>query len=281
MKKDLLQFVALSSTVVFGAACVDAPTVTSPTSADIPVSAAPIKYGQLDGAKHPAVVLIIMDVDGAPAFRCSGMLIAPKFVLTAGHCTGEPGEFSALRVFTEADVQHGNNNYPYAGLNTVEATSWSSHPAFTEAAFSLHDVGVIELASPITLLSSNYGILPKLNQLDALKPSAATTFTTVGYGLQFVNPAKVVAEKVRMFATPHLVQINTGFTGAGSLILSNNARTGGSCFGDSGGPNLFGTSMVIAGVTSFGLNGSCGGTGGVFRVDRADVLAYIKSVVTP
>ena len=123
MKKNLLQFVALSCAAVFGAACADAPTVTSPTNVDIPVSAAPIKYGQLDGAKHPAVVLIIMDVDGAPAFRCSGMLIAPLFVLTAGHCTGEPGELSALRVFTEADVQPGNNNYPFAGPNTVEAAS--------------------------------------------------------------------------------------------------------------------------------------------------------------
>ena len=280
MKSHRLHFAALSCAVIFGAACADAPAVTSPAIADIPLRAAPIKYGQLDGTTHPAVVLIVMDVAGSPAYRCSGTLIAPTFVLTAGHCAGEPGEFTGMRVFTEADVQNGNNNYPFAGPNTVAATSWSSHPAFTEAAFSLHDVGVIKLSSPITLPPSAYGVLPVQNQLDALKPSAATTFTTVGYGLQFVNPAKVVAEKVRMFATPHLVQINTGFTGVGSLILSNNASTGGSCFGDSGGPNLLGTSMVIAGVTSFGLNGACAGTGGVFRVDRADVLAYINFALT-
>ena len=63
---------------------------------------------------------------------------------------------------------------------------------------------------------------------------------------------------------PQLVQINTGATGPQSLILSNNTNTGGTCFGDSGGPNFLGTGLVIAGVTSFGLNGSCGGTGGVF-----------------
>jgi secreted trypsin-like serine protease len=86
----------------------------------------------------------------------------------------------------------------------------------------------------------------------------------------------VEAELVRMFASPHLVQINTGFTGNFSLLLSNNASTGGTCFGDSGGPNYLGTSNVIAGVTSFGLNGSCGGTGGVFRLDRANVLDFVS-----
>ncbi len=111
------------------------------------------------------------------------------------------------------------------------------------------------------------------------------TFTAVGYGLQRVNnnpnDRQLVSQKVRMLAQPHLVQINTGFTGPQSLVLSNNASTGGTCFGDSGGPNLVGTSMVVAGVTSFGLNGSCGGTGGVFRVDRPEVLTFINHYLHP
>lgn len=59
------------------------------------------------------------------------------------------------------------------------------------------------------------------------------------------------------------------------MLLSNNAATGGTCFGDSGGPNFLGESLVVAAVTSYGLNGSCGGTGGVFRMDRADVLEFV------
>ena len=234
-----------------------------------------ITHGTLDGAAHPAVVLIVIDSAGSPLYRCSGTLLSPKVVVTAGHCTGEQGEFSGMRVFTESDVQNGDNNYPYAGPNTVEAKSWRSHPQFTEAAFFLHDVGVIELKSGVNLPASAYGKLPSVDQLDALKPSSATTFTAVGYGVQRVNPVKLEAEKIRMSATPHLIQINTGFTGPFSLLLSNNASTGGTCFGDSGGPNYLGTSNVVAGVTSFGLNGSCGGTGGVFRLDRRDVLAFV------
>jgi V8-like Glu-specific endopeptidase len=247
---------------------------TAPVSA-VPRTPVSITSGALDGNGHPAVVLIIMDVQGAPAFRCSGTLIAPKVVLTAGHCAGEPGEFSGLRVFTESDVENGNNNYPFSGPNTIEARSWQSHPQYTNAAFFLHDVGVVVLSRAVNLPADQYGRLPGLNQLDALSPSNATKFTAVGYGLQRVNPVQVEDELIRMFAQPHLVQINTGFTGSFSLLLSNNESSGGTCFGDSGGPNYLGSSNVVAGVTSFGLNGSCGGTGGVFRMDRADVLSFV------
>src|SRR5207244_10855881 len=56
-----------------------------------------------------------------------------------------------------------------------------------------------------------------------------------------------------LFPYTTLFRSNTpGFTGDFSLLLSNNAATGGTCFGDSGGPNYVGTSSVIGGVTSFG-----------------------------
>lgn len=247
---------------------------TAPALA-VPNAPAKITNGELDGSAHPAVVLILMEVAGTPAYRCSGTLISPTVVLTAGHCVGETGEFSGIRIFTESDVQNGHNNYPYAGPNAVEATAWYSHPQFTEAAFYLHDVGVVLLSKAVKLPASAYGRLPALDALEALKPSSSTIFTAVGYGLQRINPVFIEREKIRMVAEPHLIQINTGFTGPGSLLLSNNASTGGTCFGDSGGPNFVGTSSVVGAVTSFGINGNCAGTGGVFRLDKADVLDFV------
>jgi secreted trypsin-like serine protease len=262
--------------VLASASLLSACMADSTTATLAPSAPSLITNGSVDGNGHPAVILIVMDIAGSPAFRCSGTLLSPTVVVTAGHCAGEAGEFSAVRVFTESNVQNGDNNYPFAGPNTVEAKAWYAHPQFTEAAFALHDVGVIILKKSVTLpAGASYGQLPALNQLDALQPSSSTTFTAVGYGLQRINPAQVTSQKIRMVAEPHLLQINTGFTGDFSLMLSNNASTGGTCFGDSGGPNFLGTSNVVAGVTSFGLNGTCGGTGGVFRLDRKNVLDFV------
>ncbi len=133
----------------------------------------------------------------------------------------------------------------------------------------------------VELDEDDYATLPIVDQLDGLKTRRGqhkTTFTSVGYGLQEINPAHVTSERIRMVANPRLIQINTpGFTGDFSLLLSNNHSTGGTCFGDSGGPNFLGDSNVVAGITSFGINGNCAGTGGVFRTDRQNVLEFINS----
>ena len=62
-----------------------------------------------------------------------------------------------------------------------------------------------------------------------------------------------------------------------ALLLSGNAKTGGTCFGDSGGPNFLGTSNVVAGIQSFATNSTCAGTQGAFRVDRQNVLDFVNS----
>lgn len=237
--------------------------------------ASAITDGELDGNGHPYVGLMVaQDAAGNPLWRCSGTLLSSKLFLTAGHCTEAPA--AHVEIWFAADVQSGipGNGYPNTG--DVGGTPYT-HPQYDPNAFFLFDLGVVVLDKPMKM--SKYGKLPGLNSLDALQPNSKTTFTAVGYGLQksFPDPVADTALRIRMVAHPHLVQINTGFTGDFSLLLSNNANTGGTCFGDSGGPNFLGTSNVIAAVTSYGLNGTCGGTGGVYRVDRADDLNWLAT----
>ncbi len=244
--------------------------------------------GQLDGTGHPHVVLLLMEVGGKPAFRCSGTLLSATVLLTAGHCTDNfPGApYTGMRVFTESDVQAGlaagTNNYPNAGPNAVEAVDWHAHPLYETGPFYLHDVGVVILQAPGVVLDG-YGTLPTVNAFDSFKPKRGqkVTFTSVGYGLQqsFPDAAswKLHNVRTRYVAYPRLIQINGGIVGNYSMLLSNNANTGGTCFGDSGGANFLGNTNIVAGITSFGMNGNCAGTGGVFRTDRQNVLNFINA----
>ena len=244
------------------------------------VPASAITDGQPDGNGHPQVGLMVAQTaSGTPLWRCSGTLISSTKFVTAGHCTEPPA--ARAEIWFDDDVESGipGNGYPFNG--DVDGTTYT-HPDYDPNAFFLHDAGVVVLNTPVTGVT--YGTLPAVGSLDALKTRRGqqdVNFTAVGYGLQksFPDAAawKNSALRVRMVAYPKLNQIDGGIVGDFSMLLSNNAHTGGTCFGDSGGPNFVGTSLVIAGVTSFGLNGNCAGTGGVFRLDKADVQAFIAN----
>jgi secreted trypsin-like serine protease len=242
------------------------------------VPAGAVTDGELDGNGHPYVGLMVaQDAKGNPLWRCSGTLLSSTLFLTAGHCTEAPA--AHVEIWFAADVESGipANGYPNKG--DVGGTPYT-HPQYNPNAFYLFDLGAVVLDKPMKM--KKYGQLPALDVLDKLATQRGqqnVDFTAVGYGLQqsFPDAAswKNSSQRVRMVAHPHLLQINTGFTGDFSILLSNNANTGGTCFGDSGGPNFIGSSNVVGGVTSYGVNGNCAGTGGVYRVDRADDLSWV------
>ena len=240
--------------------------------------ASAVTDGELDGEGHPYVGLMVaQDAQGNPMWRCSGTLLSPTLFLTAGHCTESPAAHAEIWFASDVEAGRPGNGYPFTG--EVGGTTYT-HPQYDPNAFYRYDLGVVVLDEP--MVKDEYGELPSLNRLSQMARRRGlenVTFTAVGYGLQKSFPTaaawKNVAQRVRMVAYPHLIQINNGIVGDYSLLLSNNANTGGTCFGDSGGPNFIGSSNVVGGVTSFGLNGNCAGTGGVYRVDKADDLNWL------
>jgi hypothetical protein len=259
--------------------------------------AAAITDGSPDGNAHPYVGLMTAHAaDGSYIWRCSGTLVNAHIFLTAGHCTEAPAA-SAVIWFASGPITP-DPNFPAAGANNCAGItgypcggpgsytgSIHTHPQYDPNAFWTHDLGVVVLDGA-GFNPGSFGRLPALNSLDGLHPGRSTTFTSVGYGLQAAFPdaaaRKEIAVRQRMVAHPWLHSIGTPSLGDSSLILSDNAAAGGTCFGDSGGPNFLGSSNVLAAVTSFAKNSTCGGQGGVYRIDKADDLTWLATFgVTP
>jgi hypothetical protein len=243
----------------------------------IPVAA--VTNGEPDDGRHPFVGLMVADdADGNPLWRCSGTLISQTVFLTAGHCTEPPAASATIWFAEDVDAEPG---YPFIG--DVDGTTYT-HPDYNPAAFFLYDLGVVVLDEPVVM--DEYGELPELGVLDGIKGKyKGAALTAVGYGLQEINPNRYTGERIRLLA--HLDLINTkGVFGvprgtsikvSGSGVGGDNSDSGGTCFGDSGGPQFLTGTNTVAAVTSFGLNGNCAGTGGGYRVDQADDLDWLAT----
>ncbi len=252
----------------------------------VPVSAI-TRGGEPDAGEHPYVGLMVADdADGNPLWRCSGALISPTVFVTAGHCTEAPAAGATIWFDEDVDAGIPGNGYPFGGPGSFDGTAFT-HPLYNPDAFFLFDLGVVKLDGAGNTGLSSYASLPSVGDVDALgKGRKKAEVEAVGYGLQKINPVMIQADRVRLKAS--LFVINTqGVAGIGnfptgevlpsnSMMLSGDAKHGGTCFGDSGGPILSGDSDTILGVTSFGLNGNCAGVGGAFRIDRQAELDWIN-----
>jgi hypothetical protein len=247
----------------------------------VPVGA--VTNGTPDGDGHPFVGLMVADdVDGNPLWRCTGTLISPTVFLTAGHCTEAPAAGATIWFAENVDEEPG---YPLDG--DVDGTTFT-HPDYNPGAFFLYDLGVVVLDEPILL--SEYGELPELGVLDDIKgKDKKGALVAVGYGLQEVNPNRLTADRIRLTAPLDLlntkgvfgVPAGTSIKVSGSGVGGDASGSGGTCFGDSGGPMFLEGSNVVAAVTSFGVNGNCAGTGGGYRVDQADDLDWLATFSLP
>jgi Trypsin len=243
--------------------------------ASLAVTAGPaqaVLYGQPDNNEHPYVgVIRFFDEEGNYLWRCTGTLISPTVVLTAGHCTF--GTASAEAWFTEtapstAEVLSGD----YTRGITGETYTYPGYDDF--ATFpNTGDVGIVVLDKSVRL--STYGSLPTVGLADTLYKHEL--FTIVGYGIQDTQPVQV-ADVRRLQATVKLVSLQSGYSAGFNLQLSSNPgkpHQGGLCFGDSGGPVLYGTTILA--VNSFVINENCAGAGFSYRIDQPEILSWIES----
>ena len=253
-----------------------------------------ITNGQPDAGRHPYVGLLIFDdAPGHPAWRCSGSLIAPNVVLTAGHCTDGA---VAARFWSYEDMTYTHVPfplYPYGGLGSgaTEGTPYTN-PKYRSPenpygggkglpAFSYRDVGIVVLDDPVYM--DEYAELPAAGLVDTLKNK--TPVDLVGYGVQdqiMTYPgqpprARWTGPRVRLYAPSELV--SGKFVHSAEymrLALNPGGGSGGTCFGDSGGPDLLGGKDTVLAVNSYVTNVNCSGVGYSARVDIPEVLEWIN-----
>jgi hypothetical protein len=262
---------------------------------------------------HPFVGLIgFYDSDWNWVHRCTGELLSPTVVLTAGHCTddGSYGVLGHARIWFQQDA--GVNYDPATELDPVTgypdscsgtggdqlgifcATSGEmyNYGFHNFAGFpNIQDVGIVILDQPITGLGHATLAAPQtLDPLLKARGTQDTTFTVSGYGISFSAKSAGRCEncvpvsisfRERLMAQSTLVNMVSRNNDGYNLQLNGNGDDrGGTCSGDSGGPVFYpsDTNQVVA-VTSWGMsNAGCRGDDWYYRTDRQEVIDWIYSV---
>ena len=229
-------------------------------------SATAITNGAVDGGGHPNVGGLVSDTqysDGTWLY-CTGTLISPTVFLTAAHCADD-----GSRVRISFDTNYVDGDRVYGG-------TFHADPLFSQVQSDPHDIAVIELDKPVKGIQP--APLPAAGSLSSL--AGTQTFTPVGYGAYaVVNAAggkQYLYDDVRMVAVGTL---NT--TNASWLRISMNASTGdgGTCYGDSGGPNFLGSGPVLASITIAG-DAVCRATNLTYRLDTPEARSFLSQFVT-
>jgi secreted trypsin-like serine protease len=220
---------------------------------------------------------------------CTGTLIAPNVFLTASHCTVYFEQVLAPAGYTAA--VSFDNPIPFADLTSkstklVTVTEVVSNPLYNQAQSDSEDIAVLRV-DPKQTRGITPAVLPEAGLLDTLSAQNGlkdAVFTAAGYGLQnrvtgggtpFFQDLNPVP---RMYAFSSFNSLNGGY-----IRLSQNPSTGngGTCFGDSGGPNFLnvnGTRTLVA-ITITG-DSVCRSTNVDYRLDTPMARAFLAPYVT-
>lgn len=216
--------------------------------------ASAITKGTPDSAHAAVVALLVPPLtcgEASPGASCTGTLVAPRAVLTAGHCVAE-GSASVVEVGATIGA---------AGNPRRRVVRSVRHPKY-QRDDSEFDLAIVWLDAAID------SVAPVDTGTGPPTPADGETLTVVGFG------------QTRAATEPE------GQRRAGSVrVTSTTARTisyaaapSMSCLGDSGGPVLASTGAGerLVGVVSAGDNG-CSKAGTATRVDAAFVAEVVAA----
>jgi len=222
--------------------------------------------------EYPAVVALTIN-----SSLCTGTLITPSWVLTAGHCV-DPAtlDLASQDLVTAAVRVHFGTLAVLDDPGTVAtAIATFKDPLFNKARLGSNDIGLIHLAHPVV------DIAPVAINLDAAMAPVGTVVTVVGYGSTETAGNGTVGLQ---FELPGRTSISCPSISVGAdtnlLCFSQKDNTG-TCAGDSGGPALarIAGRQTIVGVTSFG-DQNCAEFGADTRVDveQAFLLEHVPEL---
>lgn len=231
-------------------------------------SANAITYGEPDGNRHPNVGALLngQAYSDGTWVSCTGTLVSPTVFVTAAHC--DSGEDRVAITF--------DSNYK-ASTGTTYWGTFHADPLYNQAQSDTHDLAVVVLDKPIKGITP--ARLPKANSLAGL--SGSQKFTPVGYGAQAVSsgPKTFSYADIRYMATGTLNSINPSWL----RISMNPARgDGGTCYGDSGGPNFLGagsTETNIVASTTITGDMFCRSTNVTYRLDTKSARTFLGQFV--
>jgi secreted trypsin-like serine protease len=229
------------------------------------VTAEAITFGAPDGNAHPNVGGLVAPQaysDGTWIY-CSGTLISPTVFLTAAHC-----DEGTSRVTVTFDSAYQAGDKTFVG-------TWHADPLYAHTQNDPHDIAVVVFDKPIKGI--NPAQLPAAGSLSTL--SQGQQFTSVGYGAYEVTNQpgghRYLYDDVRGVATGTLNSISPSWL----RISMNPARgNGGTCYGDSGGPNFLGTTNIVAATTITG-DAVCRSTNTVYRLDTDSARTFLRQFV--